>query len=220
VKSTQRRIVCGTVAVLSLVMVVGRGRARDAGEPDYVNLDLLRRARIIAVAGSAAETSAPPSPPATGLAAEAAATAEALARRLAETRRVHVVGSRRVAEAMTKLQLKTPRDLFIREPQIGLKIDVGKAATLARRAGADAALVPIWDTPPRDAQATGTPPLRLHVVLIVRDRKQIVWEDGALVSADAASAPGGTAVAAAADQAAKTLAQRFALLWQQAGERG
>jgi hypothetical protein len=195
------------------------GLARPASEPDYVDLDLLQRARIIAVAGSADAPGGPPSASVTGLAAEAATTADRLGRRLAETRRVHVVGSERVAGAMTKLQLKTPRDLFTREPKVGLKIDLDKAASLANRAGADAALVPIWDTPPRAESATGPSPLRLHVILILRGRKAIIWEDDALVSADLASAAGASAIAAAADEAAKTLAQRFALLWQKAGER-
>jgi hypothetical protein len=214
VKSTRRRIVCGLVAGLSMAAVVGRGLARAANEPEFVDLDLLRRARVIAVAGSAADA------PSAGVAAEAAATAQVLARRMADTRRVHVVSADRVASAMAKMELQTPRDLFTREPRIGLKLDLEKAASLARRSGADAVLVPIWDTPPRASQATGAPPLRLHVLLVLRGRKQIIWEDGALVSPDVATAAGASATSAAADQAAKTLAERFAMLWQQAGERG
>lgn len=197
-----------------MVLIAGRGLARGASEPDFVDLDLLSRARIIAVAGTAADV------PSTGLAAQAATTAEVLARRLAETRRVHVVKADRVAAAMSKMELKTVRDLFTRDPRIGLKLDVDKAASLARRSGADAVLIPIWDTPPRSAQSTGPAPLRLHVILVLRGRKQIVWEDGALVKADTAAAAGSEATAAAADQAAKTLAERFAMLWQQAGESG
>jgi hypothetical protein len=214
VKRTRPGIVGGIIAGSLAALVAGRGLARGANEPDYVDLDLLRRARVIAVVGTAGNA------PSTGLTAEAATTAEVLARRLAETRRVQVVRAERVAAAMEKMELKTPRDLFAREARIGLKIDIDKAASLARRSGADAALVPIWDTPPRGGQATGPAPLRLHVMLVLRGRKQIVWEDGALVKADAAAAAGSNAIAAAADQAAKTLAERFAMLWQQAGERG
>jgi hypothetical protein len=214
VNRTTPGITYGIIAGLSAALLAGRGLARGATEPDYVDLDLLSRARIIAVAGTATDA------PSTGLAAEAATTAEVLARRLAETRRVQVVSAERVASAMAKMELKTVRDLFTRDPRIGLKLEVDKAASLARRSGADAALVPIWDTPPRSAQTAGPAPLRLHVLLVLRGRKQIVWEDGALVKADAAAAAGSEATAAAADQAAKTLAERFAMLWQQAGERG
>jgi hypothetical protein len=202
------------MAGVSFVLIAGRGLARGANEPDFVDLDLLNRARIIAVVGAAAGV------PSTGLAAQAATTAEVLARRLAETRRVQVVKADRVAAAMAKMELKSVRDLFTRDPRIGLKLDVDKAASLAHRSGADAALIPIWDTPPRSAQATGPAPLRLHVILVLRGRKQIVWEDGALVKAESAATAGSEATAAAADQAAKTLAERFAMLWQQAGESG
>jgi hypothetical protein len=120
---------------------------------------------------------------------------------------------------MTKLKLGTPRDFFKREPRIGLKLDVDQAATLAYRCDADATLIPIWDTPPADPKAPGVSPLRLHVILVHRVRKLIIWEDVEVL-------PGTTATdqpeitAAMAEAAVGPLMDRFMAAWRLAGERG
>jgi hypothetical protein len=185
-----------------------------ADPPRYIDLDLLQRVQIVAVAGSAAGS--------TGEAAdEATETARQFVRHLAEARRIRVVDAERVAAAMAKLELRTPRDLFKRGSGAGLKLDVGKASRLARGAGADSLLIPIWDSaPPSGKAAQGETPstLRMHVMLVYRPRGQIIWEDSQLVGTP--PEPGAGGVAAVADRVAAPLVRRFVAQWRTAGERG
>jgi hypothetical protein len=217
VKSRSRALVHRIVLlfVIGVGAVTGLGLADAADQPRHVELDLLRRVRVIAVAGSAEGA------PTTGTANEAAETARQFARHLKETRRLHVVDGERVAAAMAKLQLRTPRDLFTREPGIGLRLDVERASRLASEAGADSLLVPIWDSVPAVKKAPGetaAPSLRMRVMLVYRVRKQIIWEDTQLARTPLLPGVGG--LAATADGVAGPLIERFIGQWRIAGERG
>lgn len=195
-----------------IVALLAAGRAGAVDRPGYVDLDLLRRARIVVVAGAAAGASGV-------VAEEAERTARALSRGLAGSRRVETVSVERASKAMAKLELRTARDLFKREPNRGLRLDTDRAAALADRCGADAVLVPIWDTPPVEPGTAGPALVRLHVMLVHQVRKQIIWEDaetlkkGPPLETEAVTT-------AAAESAARPLIDRFMTAWRLAGERG
>jgi len=202
----------GRVLPAAAALLAARlGAAVD--RPNYVDLDMLRRARVIAVAGAAAG--------ATGADAEqASATARVLATRLEESRRVQTVSSERVARVMEKLAVRTPLDLFKRDARLGLRLDLARAAALAGRCDADALLVPVWDTPPADPVSPGAAPLRLHVMLVHQVRRQIIWEDAQVLPREAGASPAPAITAAAVETAAAPLLTRFIAAWRLAGDRG
>lgn len=197
-------------AAVVAVLVAGVATAED--RPNYVDLDLLRRARVIAVAGASAA--------ATGADAErATTTARAIARALDGSRRVQTVSAGRVSRAMEKLELRTPMDLFKRDARSGPRLDLERAAALASRCGADAVLVALWDTPPAERSDARRPRPRLHLILVHEVRRQVIWEDARfLARGKGAAAP--TISAAEITATANPLVERFVAAWRLAGDRG
>jgi hypothetical protein len=121
---------------------------------------------------------------------------------------------------MERVQLRSPVDLLLRGPQGAVKLDMERAVTLARRAGADSLLVPYWEPATAGSESGRPVSRRLHVLLVLADRREIVWEDAEAVRRDESPPSGEALQEAQIRSAAGTLTRRFAADLRLAGERG
>lgn len=197
----------GSSLVVAAVLLAGRPAT---GAPHFVDYDELRRVRVIAVVGSSVREG--------DAAREANETARLLAQAFQGTNRVWTVRAERVSSVMEALQLSFPTDLLTRGPGNRLRVDAEKAASLTRRAGADSLLIPFWEATPTGPGSDGRARRRLHLLLFLAHRKEIVWEDA---EASREGSPGDASSFSEATRATvRALVRRFLADWRLARDRG